>query len=463
MQRVLFDVVGMCRQFQNLIMLLAIIKLLPSLELKAHSAPKAYHNHAKGNIVDIFGHRGHSFAFPENTLVAVESALKYADGAEIDVQITGDGQIVVLHDTTLKRTAIQNQTVEQKLLETDVSKLNWSDISHVRVGKPGSLQSVKGEKIPLLEDVLGLYLEERFQSKRLLIELKSAYSGEDLRFADKTLRALEKIFLNEEYEGLLSRIGFISFDEKLLNRLVRLPSFKARAKFYLVVEAWEIDSPETWPKMIEKIAAFDGIDLESNINLMRKNTLGKTFVEEVRFHNKKVLAWVNKKNRTDGILFYQIAEKLGIDVFTSDLDISLLNLDVTRERYQKIAHHLGISSNVSGPWVQSQNASHEGVIIYAPMAGMFDQSQDLIAAIKKDIYYLKELSSGEKVVVFLGDLTSTELAGFASVLRHEFKQQGNILLLTSELLPDTPMDTFAAYLKAWTSGNRRIINCKMDF
>ena len=50
-------------------------------------------------------HRGASAHAPENTLAAIRNALaRDADLVELDVQRTKDGELVVLHDTTLDRT-----------------------------------------------------------------------------------------------------------------------------------------------------------------------------------------------------------------------------------------------------------------------------------------------------------------------------------------------------------------------
>jgi glycerophosphoryl diester phosphodiesterase len=53
----------------------------------------------------ISAHRGFSDAAPENTLPALEAALAAgADVAEIDVKLTSDGHLVLMHDATLDRT-----------------------------------------------------------------------------------------------------------------------------------------------------------------------------------------------------------------------------------------------------------------------------------------------------------------------------------------------------------------------
>jgi len=52
----------------------------------------------------IFAHRGACKIAPENTLPAFQAAMDLgADGIELDVQYSSDGQLVVLHTPTLKR------------------------------------------------------------------------------------------------------------------------------------------------------------------------------------------------------------------------------------------------------------------------------------------------------------------------------------------------------------------------
>jgi glycerophosphoryl diester phosphodiesterase len=56
-------------------------------------------------LTQIFAHRGFSAAFPENTMKAfIEAEKAGADGLEIDVQLTKDGEVVVIHDESVDRT-----------------------------------------------------------------------------------------------------------------------------------------------------------------------------------------------------------------------------------------------------------------------------------------------------------------------------------------------------------------------
>ncbi len=54
----------------------------------------------------LWAHRGCSQRYPENTLLAFEKAAKIRDltGIELDIQLTKDGELVVMHDERVDRT-----------------------------------------------------------------------------------------------------------------------------------------------------------------------------------------------------------------------------------------------------------------------------------------------------------------------------------------------------------------------
>lgn len=57
------------------------------------------------NPVEVTAHRGYSAEYPENTIPAFKGAIEVgADWAELDVQQTADGEVIVMHDPSLKRT-----------------------------------------------------------------------------------------------------------------------------------------------------------------------------------------------------------------------------------------------------------------------------------------------------------------------------------------------------------------------
>lgn len=95
----------------------------------------------------LFGHRGYSALAPENTLAAFSVLLEHRiPGVELDVQLTRDGRIVVIHDENVKRVtgldALVQDCSASELRDLDAG--GWFD------------KSFRGERIPLLDEVFEL-------------------------------------------------------------------------------------------------------------------------------------------------------------------------------------------------------------------------------------------------------------------------------------------------------------------
>ncbi len=109
--------------------------------------------------VEIIAHRGASADAPENTLAAIQFAWQQgADAAEIDVQLTADGQLVAIHDDTMLRTGRIDWAVKDHTL---------AELKTLDVGSWKSSQFA-GERIPTLAEVLDIVP----LGKRLFIEVK---------------------------------------------------------------------------------------------------------------------------------------------------------------------------------------------------------------------------------------------------------------------------------------------------
>jgi len=92
-------------------------------------------------------HRGASDRYPENTLLAFESALKAgADAVECDVHLTADGEVVVIHDETVDRTTNGHGEVAALTLE----ELRQLDAGSWKDGR------FAGQRIPTLREVIEL-------------------------------------------------------------------------------------------------------------------------------------------------------------------------------------------------------------------------------------------------------------------------------------------------------------------
>ncbi len=107
----------------------------------------------------LFAHRGDLVHAPENTLPAFQQAIqKGADGVELDVKLTLDGHVIVIHDSTVDRTTDGKGHVSSFTLEA-IRKLDagkWFD------------EKFSGTQVPLLEEVF----ETVGKDKMINIELK---------------------------------------------------------------------------------------------------------------------------------------------------------------------------------------------------------------------------------------------------------------------------------------------------
>jgi len=115
------------------------------------------------------GHRGASGHEPENTLRSIRRALALgANGIEIDVRLTRDGELAVFHDARLSRV-------------TDGGGL----LARRTLAELRQLDAGKGEKIPTLREVLDLLAGRAW----LNIELKAPGTGAAvLREAERAIR-----------------------------------------------------------------------------------------------------------------------------------------------------------------------------------------------------------------------------------------------------------------------------------
>lgn len=102
---------------------------------------------AEGSPTRVIAHRGFSANAPENTLAAIRQAIDVgADMVEIDVTVSADGHVVVIHDDTLERTTDGHGRVANHTLD---------DLRALDAGSWFSPRFL-GEPIPTLGEVLDL-------------------------------------------------------------------------------------------------------------------------------------------------------------------------------------------------------------------------------------------------------------------------------------------------------------------
>lgn len=153
-------------------------------------------------MTQVFAHRGYSGRYPENTLLAFQQAADAgADGIELDVHLSRDQQLVVIHDELLDRTTDGTGFVRDHTL----AELKRLDASGPYRGK------LERNPIPTLEEVLAWMAP---LSLHLNIELKTGlfdYPGLE-----------EQVWAMVEQYRMQQRVVFSSFHAESLLRLKRL-------------------------------------------------------------------------------------------------------------------------------------------------------------------------------------------------------------------------------------------------
>lgn len=95
----------------------------------------------------VTAHRGASGLAPENTIAAIQEAIKYrANYAEIDVHLTADGEVVLMHDDSVNRTTNG---------EGNIWELTMEELEGLDAGSWFSAEFA-GEPVPTLRDVIRL-------------------------------------------------------------------------------------------------------------------------------------------------------------------------------------------------------------------------------------------------------------------------------------------------------------------
>lgn len=102
-------------------------------------------SHSQKTLTGTIGHRGSREKAPENTMASFRQAVEDgADGIELDVQLSKDGELVVIHDGTLDRTTNGQGSVSEYTLEEirNLDAGSWFD------------PKFAGEKVPTLDESL---------------------------------------------------------------------------------------------------------------------------------------------------------------------------------------------------------------------------------------------------------------------------------------------------------------------
>lgn len=216
----------------------------------------------------IYAHRGYSAKYPENTLSAFKAALPHVDGIELDVQLTRDGRLVVIHDETVDRTTngsgfVKDMTLRQlRLLRID-----------------------GGERIPTLEEVLALMEPHEIT---LNIELKTD------RFDYDGIEYLAWLAVSEF--RLEHRVVFSSFNP---DTLVRLRDVAREARIAML-------TGDGHPKLVDFVERVGAEAVHAQPEFMETNDAGL-----IREQNRLIrLYTINDPS--------EISDMTGVDAIMTD-------------------------------------------------------------------------------------------------------------------------------------------------
>lgn len=200
-------------------------------------------------------HRGASFLAPENTLASAKLAWELgADAVEVDVYLTKDNRVMVIHDSDTKRTCSGKKNLfiakSPSVLLRDLDAGIWK-------GK-----EFKGEKIPYLSEII----ETVPEGKKLVVEIKCG---------SEILPALSRVV---EKSGKQDQIVFICFGWKtILDTQKEFPDNDCY---------WLSSSKSGLGRKMEQAAqkGLAGVNLKYSI-------IDEDVVAQAKKHKLEVLAW----------------------------------------------------------------------------------------------------------------------------------------------------------------------------
>lgn len=206
----------------------------------------------------IFAHRGFSGYYPENTMLAFQKVAEEtaADGIELDIQLTKDGEIVIMHDETLDRTTNGTGYLKDHTLE-DLKMLS------VGVNTKGFLPR---QTIPTLREYFTW-----LKTTKLITNIELKTSIIEYKGIVPKLVALVKEF------GLENQVWYSSFNHYTIKELKEL---MPNANCGLLTESWMVD--------FGKYCAEQGA---STANVIYTYCLKPGIADELHAHGIKLQAW----------------------------------------------------------------------------------------------------------------------------------------------------------------------------
>lgn len=240
--------------------------------------------YAKKDFIPVLGHRGISAKYPENTLLSFAKAIELGvDLIEFDVNITKDGQLVVIHDNAIDRTS------DHTGLTRDYS---LKELKSFDFGYPAKFaDAFKGVQIPTLEEVLTL-VKEKSDTLLLNVEIKDM----DHAVVDQTIAMLKRF-------DLCDRSVIACFDAEIIRYTkAAYPAMRTQGFPGRFMKNFTED---TYACMFGM-----GIPLRGNLQSEKERKADVAFAKE-----KGILAWLYAADTPEDV---RVCAELGTDNITGN-------------------------------------------------------------------------------------------------------------------------------------------------
>lgn len=198
----------------------------------------------------IMAHRGASNAAPENTLAAVQAAIDSgAQWVEIDVQETADGEVVVIHDSDLKKVGSSPLTVAGSTLE---------QLRRVDIGSWFGPEFAD-QRVPTLEEVLELSRD------RIGVNIELKYYGSEVALEQSVVDIVEQA-------GMADQVIAMSLSYHGIQTLHRL-------------------RPDWTVGLLSSVAIGRLAALDVDFLALNGRAATRRLIRQAHLHGKQVMVW----------------------------------------------------------------------------------------------------------------------------------------------------------------------------
>lgn len=238
----------------------------------------------------VVSHRGGSYLWPENSLMAFRETAKLAvDQVEFDVQLSSDDACVVIHDPLLDRTTDARGPVRGRTL---------AELQRIR------LRGAHGECVPTLAEVVRIY-----RDTPILLRVEIKADAERIHYPGIGPKVLDIL----EQEGMLGRAAITSFQAPMVATIRDTDRFPGALVWLCALQVWR-DIGMAGVFATARACGAAGIGIHQSL-------LDPDVLAAARAAGLSPGAW-GLKDTAD----IQRVLDLGVDVFTTDDPVTALSL-----------------------------------------------------------------------------------------------------------------------------------------